>query len=339
MPLDAPAIAAAFGLGQPLGEPRPLANGDNPSVTRLLTTDRGRWVVKTDELLGDWWHKRAERTHRLESAALAAGIPMPRPVEPPAPAVGYWHHPAGEELVRVSEWVEGEELRVNESDPAGSLGGAAGWLGTTLGRVALLGLAGSGDPDEERPLHPVAEWHEWVAQAETAGLPIAGAARSLLPVVEDATALIADALREGPRTVLVHGDTSRANLLSTPDGYVLIDWDAACAEVPWWAAVDVAFRFATPFNGPVADGDPRVVRPLIEGYLGTGAPAGPADVSAFAGMLRSQLSVTAWCLWLALGHRGDDPERRAFGARLVTMAADGLPGVLRSLDGWTALLR
>ncbi|GAB2886951.1 aminoglycoside phosphotransferase/kinase family protein [Streptomyces mayteni] len=333
-PRELAAVAAAFDLGRPVGALRRLPNGGNPSVSGLLTTERGRFVVKTDRLtVAEWQLRRAERAHRLQSAALAAGVPMPGPVEPPAPAVGYWHRWGDADLVRVTEWQEGHELR---SVPEGDADAAA-WVGATLARIARLGLAG--DDDAAKPLQTVPDWHSWAAEAEAGGLDVAGPARALLPAVEEATALILAAERDAPRRLLVHGDTSRANVLRTPAGYALIDWDAVSAEVPWWEAVSVAFRFATAYEGPVAQGDPAVVRPLLDAYLAGGGPGGPADVSAFAGMLRDQLGVTAWCLWLALGHRRADAEQRAFGARMVTAAERALPGTLRSLDRWTALLQ
>ncbi|UCM88727.1 phosphotransferase enzyme family protein [Streptomyces marincola] len=338
MSLTAAAIASAFGLGRPRGPMRPLANGGQPPSSWVLTTTGGRWVVKADRLSGAWRRRHAERVHRLESAALTAGIPSPRPVEPPAPAIGYWHHPQGHELVRVSEWVEGHDLRhldVAASAPTE----AASWVGATLGRVALLGTDRDAGPQDEPALHPLTDWRAWVAEAEAANHPVAAPARSLLPVIEDATALVALALRDGPGRVLVHGDTSRANVLRTATGYSLIDWEGARADVPWWEAVNVAFRFATPFNGPTAVGDPRVVRPLLEAYLAQGAPGGRADTSAFAGLLRSQLTVIAWWLWQALGHRGAHAAQRQFGLRIVASAAEGMPHVMRSLDSWAALLR
>lgn len=66
MPLDAPDIAAAFGLGRPLGALRPLGNGGHPSATGVLTTERGRWVVKTGRLIDDWQRHQAVRVHRLK---------------------------------------------------------------------------------------------------------------------------------------------------------------------------------------------------------------------------------------------------------------------------------
>ncbi|MFE2673174.1 hypothetical protein [Streptomyces hygroscopicus] len=56
-------------------------------------------------------------------------------------------------------------------------------------------------------------------------------------------------------------------------------------------------------------------------------------------MLRSQLASVAWCLWLALGHRQAGADQRAFGLRIVTSAARDMPRVMRSVEGWTTLLR
>ncbi|QKW23594.1 aminoglycoside phosphotransferase family protein [Kitasatospora sp. NA04385] len=336
MDIDQDAVAAAFGLGRPLGPWRRLDNGGAPTDGLLLETSRGRWTVRTGRLRSEWHREQAHRVHRLQRAALAAGVAMPRPVEPPAPALGYWHHPGGDTLVKVNGWLDGHDLR----RPGADLAGAADWTGRTLARIAALDTGGEQPP----PPHPVAQWREWVAEAEAGGLPVAGPARALLPAVAEAVALVRDAQSGAPAAVLVHGDTSRANVLRTPGGctpggYALIDWESVQPEVPWWEAVSVAFRFATPFNGAAVDPDPRVVRPLLAAYLDAGGPGVPADASAFAGLLRSQLSTAAWCLWLALGHREADAAQRAFGLRIVTDTARELPLVLGGLTGWAALLR
>lgn len=208
MPLDtldtpdiAREIAAAFRLGRPLGDLRPLGNGDHPSGTRVLTTDRGLWVVKTGRLADDWQRRQARRAHQLENAALAAGIGMPRPVEPPSPAVGHWYNPAGQDAVRVTEWVEGHDLRRPGTTDVSALAEAAGWVGGTLGRIALLGPVGDGPVDDGRKaLHPMADWRTWVAEAEAGDSTVARPARSLLPVIEDATRLIEHAERDRPRS-------------------------------------------------------------------------------------------------------------------------------------------
>ncbi|WP_344554828.1 aminoglycoside phosphotransferase family protein [Kitasatospora saccharophila] len=331
MDIDQDAVAAAFGLGRPSGPWRALDNGGAPTGARVLETARGRWTVRTGRLRSEWHHRQAHRVQRLQRAALAAGIEMPRPVEPPRPAVGYWHRLAGDEVVQVGEWLDGHDLR----RPGADLVAATEWTGRTLARIAVLDTGGEQPPAP----HPVEEWREWVAEAEAGGLPVAAPARALLPAVADAIALVRDAQRAAPAAVLVHGDTSRANVLRTPGGYALIDWESVQPEVPWWDAVSVAFRFATPFNGPTVSADPRTVRPLLAAYLDAGGPGGPAEESAFAGLLRSQLASTAWFLWLAMGHREADAGQRAFGLRVVTDTARELPGVLRGLPDWTALLR
>ncbi|MFC8721709.1 phosphotransferase [Kitasatospora sp. NPDC057198] len=331
MDIDQDAVAEAFGLGRPLGPWRALDNGGAPTDTRVLETSHGRWTVRTGRLRSDWHHRQAHRVQRLQRAALAAGVPMPRPVEPPHPAAGYWHLLPGDAVVKVSGWLDGHDLR----RPGTDLAAATEWTGRTLARIAALDTGGEQPP----PPHPVEEWREWAAEAEAGGLEVAGPARVLLPAVADATALVHDAQRSAPAAVLVHGDTSRANVLRTPGGYALIDWESVQPEVPWWDAVSVAFRFATPFNGPTVSADPATVRPLLAAYLDAGGPGGPAEVQSFAGLLRSQLTSTAWFLWLALGHREADAAQRAFGLRVVSAAARELPGVLRRLPHWTALLR
>ncbi|MFE1320543.1 aminoglycoside phosphotransferase family protein [Kitasatospora phosalacinea] len=334
MDLTPAAVAAAFDLGRPLGTWHSPSNGDAPTDTRVLATTRGRWVVRTDRLLSDWHREQAHRVHRLQHMALASGIEMPRPVEPPSPAVGYWHRHDDGTVVRVSSWLDGHDLRRVGPEHVDHAQ-AAEWTGRTLARIAALDTTGGNLPAP----HPLEEWQEWIAEAQAGSLPVAAPARTLLPLVADATALVREAMRNAPASTLVHGDTSRANVLRTPNGYALIDWETARTDVPWWEAVNVAFRFATPFNGPTADADPRTVRPLLAAYLDAGGPGGPADATAFAGLLRSQLAATAWCLWLALGHRGADADQRAFGTRIVTAAARDMPGVLSSLRPWTALLR
>ena len=75
-----------------------------------------------------------------------------------------------------------------------------------------------------------------MAEAEAADHPVTAPTCSPLPVIEEATTLVWEAQRNHPRTVLVHGDTSQANVLRPPTGYALIDWEGARADVPWWEA-------------------------------------------------------------------------------------------------------
>lgn len=330
---DGTEIANFFGLGTLVAEPEELHGGVSTDAW-VFTTSRGRWVVKTDQLRGDWHRDAKQRAHCLEHAAFAADLPMPRPIDPPAPAIGYWHD-TGTVLVRVAEWVEGRDLRTSSAPPP------TRWLGTMLGRVVGLDLTADLDDDGSTPVHPIPEWREWVAEAEARSLVVAGPARSLLATVEDATAIVLAASAEAPQAYLAHRDVSAANVVRTPRGLSLIDWDHAGPEVPWWETVGVAFDFAQALSGDDGQdpGAQRVVREVVEAYADAGGPIGAADVSAFAGVLRSTLGFTAWCLWLALGHRDADAERQAFGAREVATASRTLPRVVSSLERWSAYLR
>ncbi|MFK4085760.1 hypothetical protein ACI2LF_16745 [Kribbella sp. NPDC020789] len=336
MPITADQVADAFDLGAVL-EDRPLANGDRPAVTRIVSTTKGRWVVKYDSLgsaerpdLSEWQRSKAWTVHRLESAAVAAGIPMPRPVQPPEPSIGFWHA-ADRDLVRVTEWVEGSDLR-DTHVPDDEL---AAWLGGVLARIGQLDVAVDQDADAS-PVHPLEEWQEWVREAEST--TVSRAASAVLGVVQDSADLIADAVRNRPPLTMTHGDTARANILATPTGLVLIDWESATAEVPWWDAAANAVRLAAPDERSIAGGDPRIVRSLIASYRDHGGPTGPADATAFAGLLIGHLSFTAWCLWVALGHRDESAEQVAFCTRSLVDSAEHLPRILRELDDWARLL-
>lgn len=196
---------------------------------------------------------------------------MPRPVDPPAPAIGYWHD-TGAALVRVAEWVEGRDLRTSSAPPP------TRWLGTVLGRVAGLELAADLDEDGSTPVHPIADWREWVAEAESRSIAVAGPARSLLATVEDATAIVLAASAEAPPVYLAHRDVSPANVMRTPDGLRLIDWDLAGPAVPWWETVGVAFDFAGELReDAVTDpGSQRVVREVVEAYANADGSIGAA---------------------------------------------------------------
>ncbi|MFB6722402.1 phosphotransferase enzyme family protein [Kribbella sp. NPDC056345] len=340
MPINAEQVADAFGLGAVL-EDRPLANGDRPAVTRVVSTTSGRWVVKYDRLgsadradLSEWQRRKAWTVHRLESAAAAAGIPMPHPVQPPEPSVGFWYAPPGGDLVRVTEWVDGRDLReVRVPDEE-----LATWLGGVLAGIARLDVAGDPDADASE-VFPLDEWRDWVREAEGKADPALGrAARAVLGVAEDSADLIADALRNRPPLRMTHGDAARANILATPSGLVLIDWESATADVSWWDAANNAVRLAAPDEQSIAGGDPRIIRALIGSYRDAGGPAGPADPTAFAGLLIGHLSFTAWCLWVALGHRDESAEQVAFCTRSLLDAAEHLPRILRELDDWAQLL-
>jgi len=77
------AIADVFGLGTPTRAPAPLSGGSSASAW-VMDTAGGRWVVKAEDRPEDWQLHGMRVAGALETAAHAAGVPMPRPVRPEA---------------------------------------------------------------------------------------------------------------------------------------------------------------------------------------------------------------------------------------------------------------
>jgi Ser/Thr protein kinase RdoA (MazF antagonist) len=112
MELSPSSIAAAFGLGAPTGPLVAITSG--PSALHRswrLSTSRGRFAVKA---FSRGQHpggvEALEGPVRLELAALAAGVPMPRPCLAVATGTGVAEvaGPGSQPvLVGVHEWVEG----------------------------------------------------------------------------------------------------------------------------------------------------------------------------------------------------------------------------------------
>jgi Ser/Thr protein kinase RdoA (MazF antagonist) len=329
---DARVIAELFGLGAPLTAPAPLAGGSSSGRWRL-DTDGGRWMVKLTEAPQPWQLHEMEVSGRLERAAFAAGVPMPRLAPPGASAVGLWtpmDH-AGGSYVRVSEWVDG--AMPSASDTAL----LAGWLGRTLATIDGLHLPGDPTVEAAYVVHDVAQWRGWLDEAVHAELLNSGTVAGLWPAVRDGTALVQAAMAAGPVFQLAHRDVSVHNILLTAAGPLLLDFDYAGPEVSWWEFVHHAFDLSNSRLGhePPA---PGVVRAALAAYTAAGATHGPANPEAFAGMMRSIMSAIAYNVWIALGHRPADAARRAFAAQVARNLAEQLPLIVRSIDSWTGLI-
>ena len=193
--LPASSIAAAFGLGTPTGPLVAVAGG--PSAVHRsarLATSRGRFAVKG---LGPGPAHGVEALEvpvRLELAALAAGVPLPRPCLAVATGAGVAEVAGSDRrpvLVRVHQWVEG----TTPAAPAPAR--LAAELGAALASVHGLGR----DPGEGAQLDPwyraaygAAHWRELAGRAERAGRGWAGRLRAALPLLAEAE--VAAALSE-----------------------------------------------------------------------------------------------------------------------------------------------
>ncbi len=311
------AVMAAFRLP---GTPTALASVTGAWSNRVyrLETTAGRYAVK--ELENPWdeprFVQRLDAAWRFERAACAAGIAAPEPMAAPgggcAMAVG--RGGGGDALVRVHRWVEGVPA------PAGPVSAdVARWAGDTLGRLHALAVVPA-----ERSLFrsdgttTADGWPSLVAAARQAG---AGWAEELHRA-SAAVAAIADlataAAHRPDAEVMGHSDLAQKNVLLTPAGPVLCDWDVASPVVPRCELADAALSL-----GAWADMD--VARAVVRAYRSRGGDVGAFAPSDLGAALMTRLDWIALNAEVALGERPAAAWRRALAGGLVSELAASLP--------------
>ncbi|MEU0564438.1 phosphotransferase [Nonomuraea sp. NPDC005983] len=305
----------------------PLSGYSSASAWKLRT-EAGLWVVKAQYAIKRWEVEAMRHSGDLERAALAAGIAVPRPVEGGEGAAGFWAPaPGGTEYLRVSAWADGPRAEL----PAGRE--LAAWLGGTV--AALAAVAPPVDVRQGRgyPLHPLAQWEEWLSTESVGRREKA----RLLSAAADGTPLVQEALAASRSPfVLSHRDLNHRNILLTPHGPTLIDFDQAGPEVPWWELVHFAFLLACASLGD-DEPDPVLLGAAVSAFAERGGNVGELDLSAFAGLLRGMLEWPAANLMVLAG---DAPAaRRGEALRQVAEAARVLPVIMGSVERWVAVLR
>ncbi len=288
-------ICAVLGLGTP-GDPPELVAGGSSAARWRVRTARGRWLVKTTPAPPDWQLHEMQVSGRLERAAYEAGVPMPAPAEPVAarsvPA-GYWVRLDEDgRYARASAWIDGMPCTGPASESL------AAWLGRTIAAIECLRLPSDPSAEAAYPVHPMPDWQEWLGQAVSAGTLRRTGTLAVLDAITDGTALVREALAGNPEFRLAHRDVSRSNIVVAAGGPVLIDFDYAGPEVPWWEFVHHGFDLASPVLGEQPP-RPELIHVALASYAGAGGLPGPARPEAFAGLVRAMLSTLAYELWLA----------------------------------------
>jgi Ser/Thr protein kinase RdoA (MazF antagonist) len=280
-------------------------------------------MIKTIARPCAWQRQQMRDAGTLEQAAYAAGVAMPRPVVPPAPGIGLWQA-VGSQYARAAAWVEG-------APPPTSTVPLARWLGRTLATLDRLGLPADPAEGAAYTVPPMSDWRRWIARAHAAGRLERREAADTCAAVADLVALVAAGLAAGPAFQIGHRDANARNVLLTGRGPVLIDFDSAGPEVPWWGAVYHAWDLARadlPVLGPA----------VLDAYAEHGGRLGPAEPTAFAGLARGVLDGFAFHLRVVTGEHDVDPERRATALRNLPLFARGVPEVPGLIHGWVALL-
>lgn len=189
----------------------------------------------------------------------------------------------------------------------------AEWLGRTVATLGLLNLdAGPAPTSRRRP---------WVDLLPADRPRLIEALESSDLVIEAAHT---DPARHfaGDLAVLGHRDINWLNIVVSPAGPVLLDFDQSGPARPWWELVHHAFLLACVDLG-AEEPDPGTVRAAVRGYRSVAGAAGPADRTAFASLL------TGLSDWVANNrHRTETLDQ----------AERSLPTVLDRLDSWSELL-
>lgn len=331
---DPAALASRLGLGEVAeGSTRSLKPGDVNPVWAVDTAS-GRWVIKTRRPAGPWWHGQAQHAAVLELAAASAGVSVPaaRPPVGPDP-VGLWSRIDDGFYARAMSRVDGVKPSPEPVEEA-----VAVWAGATLAALEAVAPPVEGSwPDIGYRTHPLPEWREWLDEAVTLDRIPATQVPEVMALVTELNAVIESSVQAGPVLRMLHRDVNRPNILLSPSGPVLLDFDAAGPQNPWWEVVGHAFALAAPEEGTFAPSR-SAVEAVLTGYRDADGAGGPAGVEAFAGTLAARVSYAAFMLWNASGHRGGDDAWHRKSAADFAKAVGTLRDIAASAERWAAWL-
>ena len=327
-PWSSPAvIAEAFQLG-PLTDPPIVIKSGTVDVWRVVTAEGDFHVKRFREGRWEWLRQSLAACAEVELGAQRAGVDMAEPI---ALNVAF---ETG--IVSIHRWREGRPLFPNDD--------VAAWLGATLAKHHAVPAPASGPPDALASyygFHPANDWREWFAEGEESELLWAGDTEALEAVLS-ASEIIAAGLARQTERVGAHRDLHGQNVLTDGARCILIDWDCAGPEVPWFETVRAANEFgrlaATRGGVKPLNPDPAVARAVIASYVAAGGDPGIGGRDALAGVFGMMLWRISNSMWRSLGHRGAELAEREHEAAYVAGALPKLKRRLQELDDLVVLL-
>ncbi|HEY3512273.1 MAG TPA: aminoglycoside phosphotransferase family protein [Kribbella sp.] len=271
-------IARAFALGEPDGELVHIRRGDNDAWR--LDTSTGSYFVKGyfpttgGQFNGDDLTDQLAVAMAFERRALEAGVDMPEPIAPTDPYLG-WVTRIEDRLFRVHRWIEHAQPDQDVAD----------WLGRTMLQVHQLEPLGTtGLPQWWRDaVRSPATWEAWLAMARTRGASWADLYEDSLPHILAAGTRIAELCDVVPDLVTTHGDFKTHNIVSSPSGPVLVDWDSVRTDSAALEAGRVAHIFGA--------GEPQQVNRILDAYVAAGGELDWAGPDLFLSVTRNHLQI------------------------------------------------
>jgi hypothetical protein len=294
-------VAAAFGLGTPQG---PLVAYERQWAGQawLLTTDRGRWVVRQ---LFKWQEEAAvkdgvfEAEILLAETALAAGIRTPRPIRSPAGDVI--------EAIGGSQWRVFERVTMGPelSSPVDPRHAAA--AGRILGRVHRFGLPAP------QPVHPwltckrpESTWWNLHAACETRGIPWADRLAEAIPGLVDVSDVIEPIDPAGPVVLSACHYAPDAFRIAGPDDLVVRGWDHAGSIPPRW---DLGATLAGWCEGVDGGVNSPAARALFAAYSGVAGVPEPMNLGIFSAALSAGMNWLSSRIRIAINPAEGEEER------------------------------
>jgi Ser/Thr protein kinase RdoA (MazF antagonist) len=315
--LDAAAIAAAFDLGRPLGDPVPAARGELGRIWRLETTS-GRWAIK--EPFEPPTEDAARADVEFQLAAIAAGVQMPRPiVGRDGRLLAAIEDRSRRVVVRAYSWLD----LVGEA-PAKRAPEAA----TILGRIHAIGYPAAGRPIDWFT-DPVGEerWRDLVEEARRAGVEVSPLVEALVPELRAAEALLP--VRHGDALQRCHLDFNLDNvLLDAAGGLAIVDWENSGPGSPDQELASALYELVAA---------PAEARAFAAAYENAGGPGRILGPESFAMALAVQGHLVQLYARQAFATASTSESRERGAWRIRQIAAR--PLTLAAIDEYLAALQ
>jgi Ser/Thr protein kinase RdoA (MazF antagonist) len=326
-PLDSREAAAAFGLGRVLAEPVVAARGEMGRIWRLEATT-GTWALKEVFRPEPDAAERALLDAAFQEAALAAGVPLPRPILARDGRVLIEVGPADRRRsVRVYGWVDlrGREAVVPISD-----------VGAILGRLHGLAIPDTRpiDPWFREPV-PADRWPTLVARARAAGASWAMTLERLVPTLLAATEVAVRAFAPADRdgsggapqpatTITCHLDFNPENvLLDTVGRPVVVDWENSGPELADQELASAVAEFVA---------DPSDTATFLRAYAAAGGTGRIRDRASFGMALTVQSALVRTYAERALDPAVDAEDRARSAHWVADIAAHAF--TVERIDEW-----
>ncbi|WP_405057388.1 aminoglycoside phosphotransferase family protein [Kribbella sp. NBC_01505] len=264
-------VAAAFELGEPEGDLVHIRRGDSDAWR--LNTSTGSYFVKG--YLGEVSADQLAIATAFEQRALDAGVDMPKPIDS---SLG-WVTRIDDRLFRVYPWIE-----------AGPTQDVSVWLGQTMARVhQLQPLAQIGLPPWwQQTVPPLTGRPSWASLYDDA-VP------HLIAIAER----IAELAETAPDPVLTHGDFKPHNIVASPTGPMLVDWDSVRTDSAALEAGRVAYTFAA--------GNPQQINKILTAYVAAGGELDWSGPDLFLSVARHDLQILNDLIQASLGQTPPAP--------------------------------